>query len=121
MFEATIKELKANPNFDNEIQAIQAKEILVLTAKFNLNTAILWIRSMAKQAREIKPDFAEKADKMIEDLMLSIGQFSEMEKEMRIARQRTIDLECKVIELTAINANLFVQIQNLQNYIDNEQ
>jgi hypothetical protein len=114
MFEASKKEVLTNDQ--QLIQELQIKALSRLTAKFNLSTVIGWCKDLAWQSRnKNNEDFALKCDQIVSDMTLTFVEFTELEKELRISRQRNADLEIKLIQATKVMDNQKQIIQNMES------
>lgn len=115
MLTASKQEIKNDPQVENEISDLQARRLTQMIAKLNISTAILWCKDLAfKSRKKDNEQFAEKCDQLVSDLTVSYAAFDDMEKELRSALQRAMDLEVQVIKYRTICEQQLTVIGNLE-------
>lgn len=77
-------------------------EINLLRARMGLTTTKLRIELTLDEIKAKRPEAQTYIDGMtrgIEDIVYALHIFNEMEKELRVARQRTRDMEIKLLQV----------------------
>lgn len=77
-------------------------EINLLKARLGLMTTKLRIELTLEEIKAKRPEaktYIEGMTKGIEEIIYSIHIFNEMEKELRVARQRNRDMEIKLLQV----------------------
>ena len=88
----------------NELDIIQGRAYLQLT----IDQLNMW--------NDKKPN--EKLVKLVGMAVHSLAQYNGLEKEMRLRRQRTADLELKALQLAEENKQMKIQINNMTAEIE---
>lgn len=115
MFEGSKREIQNNPVEQKIIDELFARRTTQLIAKVNISTNILWSKENALKSRKKGNEaFALKCDQVVTDMTLTYTAFDDMEKELRISRQRNAELEIQLLRYKTICEQQLTIIGNLE-------